>query len=281
MFGLVTHEKERTFDDIFHRIVMSDFLIYCAKLGGYFDDSTNVETLNYIGYLMYHNIQFMQFNAHEIAELQYQGKGDSGKSVFIGGGLYPTLALFNHSCDPGVVRHYVGNMVVVRSIKKILAGSIVAENYGPIFTQVPKEERQVQLLDQYKFMCMCVPCNDDWPTFKDMNDRILRFRCEGLDNKCKNVLLIPTDINEFMIKCTECGESTNIMKGLKSLQDTDILFKTATRLHETNDYKGALAKYMEMVNLLDLSLAPPFRDFHLAQQGVRRCILETGNKVHL
>lgn len=164
---------------------------------------------------MYHNLQFMQFNAHEISELQYKGKGDAGTSVFIGGGLYPTVAFFNHSCDPGVVRYFNGNVVTLRAIKRIPAGEVVAENYGPIFTQVPKDERQAHLMNQYRFSCLCTPCLENWPTFKEMDDSFLRFRCDSGVKECKNVLLVPVDVNEFMIKCTECGESTNIMKGLK------------------------------------------------------------------
>lgn len=41
VFNLVTHEKNRTFEDIFHRIVMASFLTHCLQLGGFFegDDS--------------------------------------------------------------------------------------------------------------------------------------------------------------------------------------------------------------------------------------------------
>lgn len=41
VFNLVTHEKDRNFEDVFHRIVMASFLTYCLKLGGFFekDDS--------------------------------------------------------------------------------------------------------------------------------------------------------------------------------------------------------------------------------------------------
>lgn len=224
----------------------------------------------------------MQFNAHEISELQFKGKDDSiGTSTFIGGGLYPTVAFFNHSCDPGVVRYFNGNTIMLRAIKHISQGSIVAENYGPIFTQVQKEERQSQLLKQYHFNCMCTPCMENWPTFKEMDDSVLRFRCDGLDRTCKSVLNVPLDVNEFMIKCTECGEFTNIMKGLKYVQDTDILFKTATRLHEQGDTKGALSKYVETLDILHNSMVPPFRSYHLTQQGIKRCIMEFGNKVHL
>lgn len=230
---------------------------------------------------MYHNLQFMQFNAHEVSELQYKGKGDPGTSVFIGGALYPTVAFFNHSCDPGVARYFNGNVIMLRALKRIPQGSMVAENYGPIFTQVAKDERQGHLLKQYRFKCLCTPCMENWPTFKEMDDNFLRFRCDGLDRTCKNVLLVPLDVNEFMIKCSECGESTNIMKGLKSLQDTDMIFKTATRLHESGDVTSALSKYVENLDLLDQTLVPPFRSYHLTQQGIRRCIIEFGNKAHI
>ena len=230
---------------------------------------------------MYHNLQVMQFNAHEISELQLKDKTDAGNSAFIGGGIYPTVAFFNHSCDPGVVRYFNGNVIQLRAIKPIAEGQVIAENYGPIFTQMPKEERQQQLLRQYHFNCMCTPCMENWPTFKEMDDSHLRFRCDGLNRSCKNVLKVPLDVNDFMMKCSECGEHTNIMKGLKSLQDTDMLFKTATRLHETGDSKSALTKYVETLDILDQSLVPPFRTYHLTQQGIKRCITEFGNKVYL
>ncbi|CRL06994.1 CLUMA_CG020005, isoform A [Clunio marinus] len=236
---------------------------------------------DFIGSLVYHNLQFTQFNAHEISELQYKGKGDVGTSTFIGGGLYPTVAFFNHSCDPGVVRYFNGNVIMVRALKHIPAGEVVAENYGPIFTQVAREERQAQLMKQYHFKCLCKPCLENWPMFREMDDNILRFRCDGHNRTCKNVLLVPLDVNEFMIKCIECGESTNIMKGLKALQDTDMIFKAATRLLEAGDTKNSLGKFVENLDLMDQSLVPPFRSYHLTQQGIRRCIIEFGNKTFL
>jgi hypothetical protein len=60
----------------------------------------------FVGGLLLHHLQLLQFNAHEISELRLEssGKLNSAQSVFLGGGLFPTLALFNHSCDPGIVR---------------------------------------------------------------------------------------------------------------------------------------------------------------------------------
>ena len=39
---------------------------------------------------------------------------EGAKSAFIGAAVYPTLALFNHSCDPSIVRYYVRDHVVVQ-----------------------------------------------------------------------------------------------------------------------------------------------------------------------
>lgn len=60
----------------------------------------------FVGELLLRHLQLLQFNAHEISELQLEApmKLNSARSVFLGGGLFPTLALFNHSCDPGIIR---------------------------------------------------------------------------------------------------------------------------------------------------------------------------------
>jgi len=60
----------------------------------------------FIGGLLLRHLQLLQFNAHEIAELETDCTTSVGEteSVLIGGGLFPTVAMLNHSCDPGIVR---------------------------------------------------------------------------------------------------------------------------------------------------------------------------------
>ena len=43
VFPLVTHEKDRLFEDVFHRIVMASFLTHCLKLGGFFEGDDSEE----------------------------------------------------------------------------------------------------------------------------------------------------------------------------------------------------------------------------------------------
>ena len=65
------------------------------------------DTCRFVGGLLLHHIQLVPYNAHEVAELRMKGLNnlDDSESLFVGAAIYPTLALFNHSCDPGIVRY--------------------------------------------------------------------------------------------------------------------------------------------------------------------------------
>ena len=73
-----------------------------------------------------------------------RNREEGSKSVYIGAACYPTLAMFNHSCDPGIIRFYIEDYVCVQTIKNIKKGEEICENYGPIFFHSPKDDRQVK-----------------------------------------------------------------------------------------------------------------------------------------
>lgn len=129
IYHLVSHEDKRTKQDFLHRTQMTAFLVKLLELCGYFEghprkasieiaelksmavNDKYKEDVELFGGLILKNLQILKFNAHEVFELQCPkpkvGKNvikHDGKSVFLAGAVFPTLALFNHSCDPGVVR---------------------------------------------------------------------------------------------------------------------------------------------------------------------------------
>lgn len=97
------HERVRSGKSFLNYAAMAYFLTHCLRMGGFFADVPEGEAekeFDFIGALVLRNLQVMQFNSHEVYEL----RKDGAKTVFLGGGLYPTLGLFNHSCNPGIVR---------------------------------------------------------------------------------------------------------------------------------------------------------------------------------
>ncbi|KAF6205866.1 hypothetical protein GE061_020040 [Apolygus lucorum] len=282
VFDLVRHEDKRSTEGMFHKTYMALFLQGCLKRSGYFygnsdlsgEEQSKAEMA--VGGLILRHLQSLQFNAHEISEMIFTSPDPkTWKSIFVGAGLYPTLALFNHSCEPSIIRYFEGNKVVVRVIKNIKKGEKIYENYGPIFTQTPKAERQATLKNQYWFECSCEPCSRNWPMLDGMDVSTMRFPCD--DTACDNVVVVPVNTGSFMMQCNKCGRLTNIMKGLKVLQDSESLFRLGESFLQGGEIHKALRKFLELQSLLSNTLVPPFRDFYLCQQNVRNCIMALGN----
>ncbi|BES93949.1 set and mynd domain-containing protein [Nesidiocoris tenuis] len=281
VYQLVKHESKRSTEDMLHRAYMALFLHDCLKKAKYFneeeiDEQKKSKGEELIGGLILRHLQSMQFNVHEISELIFHTNDpQSWKSNFVGAGLFPTLALFNHSCDPSIIRYFERSKVVVRAIKNIRNGEHIFENYGPIFTQTSRNERQKTLKNQYWFDCSCEPCTRNWPTIDRMDTSSLRFHCDN--SECDNVIVVPMTMTTFMVNCNKCNKLTNILKGLKVLQDTENLFRLGESYLKSGDIAKALEKFLELQSLLSDTLVPPFRDFYLCQQNVRNCLMALGN----
>ncbi|KAL4703162.1 hypothetical protein ACJJTC_016763 [Scirpophaga incertulas] len=300
IFHLVAHENKRPKQDFLHRTQMAVFLVKLLEVSGYFDnkprdkvlmdelksmgvDEKYKDDVELIGGLVLKNLEVLQFNAHEVFELQCSKPKVGqcvikhyGRSVFLAGAVFPTLALFNHSCDPSVVRYFCGPFIVVRSVKNIKKDDEVSENYGPIFTTVPKEKRQAILQDQYWFTCDCGPCKENWPLYVEMNENYMRFKCDS-DRPCPNVVAVPHDCKEFMVQCGLCHQYTNILKGLKSLQDTEMIYRLGRASMEEGKYGEAMKKFVEVLKLYDSTLSPPYRSYYDCVQDLRSCMLAVGN----
>ena len=82
LFNLVTHHSERIVGDRFHRSMCAVMMLRCLKRVGYFGDDVmkRVNTPEeedvlsdeevYIAELLYHFLEVMQFNAHDVAQVQ-------------------------------------------------------------------------------------------------------------------------------------------------------------------------------------------------------------------
>ena len=92
----------------------------------------------------------------------------------IGAALYPTLALLNHSCNSNTIRIFTHNssQAILVAVRKIKEGEEVTESYGVTSIETSKKLRQRKMIGQYKFVCRCQACRDDFPLFKDA-DKIL------------------------------------------------------------------------------------------------------------
>jgi hypothetical protein len=185
LFNLATHHHRMSNVENFHRAVFAIVLLRCLDSQDYFEgsaESTKAEELSedklLIGRLIFHFLEVLQFNTHEVAQLEMRGRRfeEGAKSELIGAAVYPTLALFNHSCEPSLTRFFTEDTITVQSIKTIKKGEEIFENYGPLFFHSKRADRQDRLKKQYWFVCCCPACEDDWPLLEDMGQAELKFR---------------------------------------------------------------------------------------------------------
>lgn len=64
----------------------------------------------------------------------------------------------------------------MHAIKTIKGGESIAENYGPLYSQNGKQERQAHLKYLYWFDCACEACEGNWPVYEDMLTNEFRFK---------------------------------------------------------------------------------------------------------
>jgi len=199
MLNLVSHDDEMTIDKRLWIIISSACHLRTLQISGYFGShklkapATLSEDEKYMGGLLVHVLQLIQFNTHGITESTDRiqvGKKPTMKDFehwtrLVGNALYPTFALFNHSCDNNTYKYFAGNKVVVIASKNICKGEEITEGYFPSVQCMNRPERRAWLKDVFWFDCQCTPCMQNMPSLMEAPEHCQNF-CPDVDvEKCK------------------------------------------------------------------------------------------------
>ncbi|TRY78056.1 hypothetical protein TCAL_06487 [Tigriopus californicus] len=149
------------------------FLLRCLEHQGYFPPETpplsseSPSAAFAFARKLNHFMRIAYFNTHEVTTTD---KNDNVSPVTrIGRGIYPTLALINHSCFPNYRRICINNVTLGIAIRPIKRGDEIADTYCPTFASVDKEARDLAL-EKYRFACNCSACSNNWPQFAHLNN---------------------------------------------------------------------------------------------------------------
>ncbi|KGL77171.1 Histone-lysine N-methyltransferase SMYD3, partial [Tinamus guttatus] len=156
----------------------------------------------------------------------------NGEMQDVGVGLYPSMSLLNHSCDPNCVIVFEGYQLLLRSVREIQIGEELTISY--IESLMPTSERQKHLMRQYCFVCDCLLCqNQDtdaeklageehvWKKVKDAVNGVKHPKSgedwEQVLAKCQNLLsssegCLP-DTNIYQLKMLDCAMDACINLG--------------------------------------------------------------------
>ena len=124
----VTHEDERDPGEVFKRACIGLYLTHHLNLAGFFPSSytteqplfdvSNHEVVTIVTLIVRH-LQSCSCNAYEIDELVHDSARQSPDQVLqLGGAVFPTVSLSNHSCVPNTTRSVMSPVLIQVPIKK-------------------------------------------------------------------------------------------------------------------------------------------------------------------
>uniref|UniRef100_A0A6P8Q3E3 [histone H3]-lysine(4) N-trimethyltransferase n=1 Tax=Geotrypetes seraphini TaxID=260995 RepID=A0A6P8Q3E3_GEOSA len=152
-----------------------------------------------------------------------------GEMQEVGVGLYPSMSLLNHSCDPNCVIIFEGQRLLLRTIKEIQISEELMISYIDIM--MPSADRQIELKRQYCFECSCHRCQTqdkdadmlagDMVACKEVKESIPKMDELQAQQKWEQILAL---CHSFINSNINCLPDTNIyqMKMLDYAMDACI-----------------------------------------------------------
>nr|XP_023020907.1 SET and MYND domain-containing protein DDB_G0284059-like isoform X2 [Leptinotarsa decemlineata] len=263
------------------------YLLRILKKTDFFPFGTNDKVLRdeevFIGRLILRHCQLMTCNVHDINQLRCSDYNFARTSAeertqrmdSIGIGLFPTLALFNHACEPSIIRYNDKARMLVRTIKPIKAGEMIYDNYGVNYLFMKLQARQQTLLTNFFFKCACKPCVEKWPTASTL-ESIVRVPCKTVH--CDFVFSVTRNRRQqFCLLCYRELQNSDIKEITKAIE---LRYKNGDKMLQKERFDDALKAYNSVLDIKYAYTTRPDLDIVKVQERMEHIYARNGNVAH-
>lgn len=210
-----------------------------------------------------HHMQVVQCNAFTTTTVNMAADFRECRTVDTGLGIFPTLGLINHSCDPNLDCYNYGNTMILRAARDINRGEPMYVSYGMNYYTYEKKVRKMYYMTQFYFNCQCIACTNDWPLWDDIECRIPVFKCDQCDTN------LPTT-QPLVIDCPKCNRIMDIGEVLYRLEKSHECFSLAMDDVMKWRLDTALPILEEHLRLMQMYLKSPWRETVTCQATVQQ-----------
>jgi len=179
LFNLVTHDDEGDEDFHLKNAVITIFFLYLLEQNFWFEEHSSdgwSEEKKIIAKIINHFICVAKFNTHQTGQFDSFDLVTGYSATSIGQVIRPNMAMFNHSCDPNMVRVDRGKFVIAAACTDIKIGEEVRDSYGSTYFEEEMEDRREKLKNNFWFRCICEACKKRWPCREDLPCNMFEVR---------------------------------------------------------------------------------------------------------
>lgn len=115
-------------------------------------------------------------------------------NLIVGVGIYHSVSLLNHSCQPNCVAVFNGTKLMIRVTENIQPGQELTISYTELLA--PSFKRKEELRKQYFFDCCCIRCS----SAKEEDGLLLSMKC--FNSSCNGTVLLLQGI--LTLRGTSC-----------------------------------------------------------------------------
>ncbi|CAK9799586.1 SET and MYND domain-containing protein 4 [Anthophora plagiata] len=223
-----------------------------------------------------HHLQAINCNAYEIVENIYDKETHVWEPRHVGGAIYPTVSLVNHSCYPNVVRHsYPSGVVVMRALRFIGEGTEILDCYGPHWLSEGRLSRREFLWKKYRFVCTCEACTQNWqyPLPETMN-----YKCKMCSKIIGTIALNEkNDVkNVSYEECCNCTKKVDCKKIKNQFRKSvEKRLNAISQMYEGR-YEQALPQLLEHIQFIEKFFTAPNMETIKTQQCIIQCYNQYG-----
>ncbi len=284
IYNMEVNMARRVPDGIIDFGVFAIFLLKVLQRTDFFAEETetkidgatkNGEALVMIGAALLKTLEVIQCNGIGVQEIQYPLNFEESCPETIAMAIYPTAALFNHSCDPNADLNFYDNTLVLRATRNIKTEQKINIDYGMVFYKNPKVQRQGTLNYRYCFQCQCIACTEEWGLYRDLEAEIPNFRCE----ECGRALPMGNLVDNRYLRCTKkkCNNLQDIQTNIGKLGVSHDVYAAAMEMAISGYAEKAIPDLQSHLTLTQLVLLPPWKDLAICQAGIKQCYRLSAN----
>lgn len=286
LFDLVTHSEKRSQNELFQYTLLSIYLLKILKHTPWFDQYKNIKGADlseetetdlhiFVGSIILRFLQIVACNGVEIMETHCGQNIQKAEQVTLGLGLYPTVSLVNHSCNPAMELIFYGDSCVVKAIRNLEDREELSIDYGFVYYLTERQQREMALRSQYHFTCVCEACQEDWPMRNKLPSGIPTFKCSS----CGTALSMygGEKSDPISVKCRKCGLRHRPLAYLEKLQESSRLFDKALSEVKSGKTEKAIPILEGHLCLMEKYLCLPWKDYVTCLSTLKQCYRVLGN----